>query len=335
MEFQKKKARSKQSKHFVVLMAAIITVFSVAFGASAATPLFEEAGSGVEKTLEDSDDPDGSSSLSDEIIDITSSSPKMQRKPQKAFRESFEVILVSAGEPLLLSTEADTVGDLLSARNIELSPDHVVRPSPDTELSSGMCINIIELTRGIVSVENPIPYKTVKNGSKYVSKGKEVVKSEGIEGMSETQYEVTYENGIEVSRTELETTVVTEPVNRVIEYGTGGSVTAPDGTELSYLKKIDVKATAYTTEGYTNKITATGTVARVGAIAVDPKVIPLGSRVYISSRDGKSWVYGIATCEDTGGYIKGNIIDVFFDTRAECFQFGRRNATVYILPPDF
>ena len=72
--------------------------------------------------------------------------------------------------------------------------------------------------------------------------------------------------------------------------------------------------------------------AQYGVIAVDPKVIPLGSRVYIESSDGgKSWVYGFAVAADTGGAIKGNKIDLCYNTRAECLQFGRRSATVYIL----
>ena len=78
------------------------------------------------------------------------------------------------------------------------------------------------------------------------------------------------------------------------------------------------------------KLTATGTTARVGAIAVDPKVIPYGTRMYIQSADG-SIVYGVATAEDCGGAIKGNKIDLFFDSYDACIQFGVRTCTVYIL----
>ncbi|MEG2570833.1 MAG: 3D domain-containing protein, partial [Clostridia bacterium] len=74
-----------------------------------------------------------------------------------------------------------------------------------------------------------------------------------------------------------------------------------------------------------------GAVARVGLIAVDPRVIPLGTRLYITSMDGKRWVYGYAVAADTGGAIKGNKIDLFFNTEAECYDFGRQKAKVYIL----
>ena len=76
--------------------------------------------------------------------------------------------------------------------------------------------------------------------------------------------------------------------------------------------------------------TYSGTVARVGAIAVDPSVIPLGTRMYIVTDDGR-YIYGFCTAEDIGGSIKGNKVDLYFDTIAECWQFGVRACTVYIL----
>ncbi len=322
MESQKKKANNRGFTVFPIMIIIMVAIFSVTLGASAIETIIEEQQSSSEDDEEHS---------LDEIIDIASFTPKMMRSSQEAFRETYSVILVVDNTPTLLITKKSTVGDLLDEQNIVLSPELISRPTPDTEITSGLCITLLNVTKGTVKTEEPIPFKTVQNGSKYISKGKEKVITEGEEGILETLIEITYENGREVSSEELSSTVVKEPVDRVIEYGTGGTITTPDGQVLSYSKKLDVKATAYTTEGYKNKITATGTVARVGAIAVDPKVIPLGSMVYITSRNGTSWVYGIATCEDTGGYIKGNIVDLFFDTRNECFQFGRQNATVYIL----
>ena len=106
----------------------------------------------------------------------------------------------------------------------------------------------------------------------------------------------------------------------------GNYITTASGEALSYSSVLYVEATAYTGGG----TTATGTSARYGAIAVDPKVIPYGTRMYIVSDDGK-WIYGEATAEDCGGAIKGNIIDLYFDDYNTCIQFGRRNCTVYIL----
>jgi uncharacterized protein YabE (DUF348 family)/3D (Asp-Asp-Asp) domain-containing protein len=109
----------------------------------------------------------------------------------------------------------------------------------------------------------------------------------------------------------------------------GSTVTTSTGETLTVQQVLSCEATAYTCPGYVG-ITATGTTARVGAIAVDPSVIPLGSKLYIVSNDGL-YVYGYCTAEDTGGAIKGNIVDLYFNTWDECIQFGRRGVTVYVL----
>ncbi len=110
----------------------------------------------------------------------------------------------------------------------------------------------------------------------------------------------------------------------------GGVITTATGETVSYSGIVDVSATAYTTENTRNRITATGTVARVGTIAVDPTVIPYGTKMYIVSRYG-NWIYGYATAEDCGGGIKGHRVDLFYDTIYQCFQFGVRDARIYIL----
>lgn len=91
--------------------------------------------------------------------------------------------------------------------------------------------------------------------------------------------------------------------------------------------------TAYTDSpsengGYT--ITAMGTPLRRGVVAVDPSVIPLGTKVYVVSTDG-SYVYGTAVAEDTGGAIKGNRIDLCIPSASETDAFGRRSVLVYVL----
>ena len=110
-----------------------------------------------------------------------------------------------------------------------------------------------------------------------------------------------------------------------------GQIITPNGEVLTYTRVEEFKATAYNNVDPGCTIyTATGTLCRVGAIAVDPKVIPYGTRMYIVSNDGK-YVYGIATAEDCGKSIKGNRIDLYFDTVDECNTFGIRNCQVYFL----
>lgn len=109
----------------------------------------------------------------------------------------------------------------------------------------------------------------------------------------------------------------------------GNVIMTSSGESYTYVDVMTCSATAYTCEGYVGH-TYSGTLARVGAIAVDPTVIPLGTKVYVVSNDGQ-YVYGYCVAEDIGGGIKGNKIDLYFDTYAECWDFGVRMCTVYIL----
>lgn len=109
-------------------------------------------------------------------------------------------------------------------------------------------------------------------------------------------------------------------------------ITAGDGSSYEYTAVIDVTATAYHRVEDGGEITASGTVTQYGTIAVDPRVIPLGSRLYVVSDGGdQSWSYGPGLAEDTGGLIKGAKIDLFFMTGDEATDFGVRPAKVYIL----
>jgi len=101
---------------------------------------------------------------------------------------------------------------------------------------------------------------------------------------------------------------------------------AEEGLELAKMNTsltLNVEATAYT---YTGNKTATGVEPREGLIAVDPKVIAMGSKVYVQG-------YGYAIAADTGGAIRGNRIDVFFPTLRQCIDWGRKSVHIYVLQP--
>ena len=142
---------------------------------------------------------------------------------------------------------------------------------------------------------------------------------------------------------ELESTAV----NEVVEYGTAvastragvasvsknadgsGILTLTDGTTLNFSGVKSMTATAYTAgHGGADYTTATGTLVKVGTVAVDKNVIPLGTKMYIVAADG-SVVYGTAVAADTG--VRGNIVDLYYDTYQQCINFGRRTCNVYIL----
>lgn len=107
-----------------------------------------------------------------------------------------------------------------------------------------------------------------------------------------------------------------------------GTLYLKDGTELNYSGMRTMSATAYTAgHGGVGTRTASGTQVHRGTVAVDRSVIPLGTRMYIVADGGI--VYGLAVAEDTG--VRGNKVDLYYDTYNQCIQFGRRNCTVYIL----
>lgn len=97
------------------------------------------------------------------------------------------------------------------------------------------------------------------------------------------------------------------------------------GYNGDYVAVMTMEATAYLpTDGSAEGITAMGIPATYGVVAVDPRIIPLGSRVYIPG-------YGEAIAADTGGAIRGYKIDLCMESYSECMNFGRRNVTVYLL----
>ena len=98
-------------------------------------------------------------------------------------------------------------------------------------------------------------------------------------------------------------------------------VLSSNTSDKKVVKTLNVKAYAYTGDG----ITATGTVPKYGTIAVDPTVIPYGTKVYIKELDK------VFTAEDCGGAIKGNTIDIFMTTEEQCNNWGIRNITIEIL----
>ena len=134
-------------------------------------------------------------------------------------------------------------------------------------------------------------------------------------------------------------------VTRVVAKGTGeqvgqvsdqpligdGVIVLPTGEVLTYVRKEGFVATAYThTDAGCDEYTSNGTRVKWGVVAVDPTVIPYGTRMFIVTNDGK-YVYGLSTAEDCGGAIQNRRLDLYMPTTEECFKFGVRDCTVYFL----
>ena len=239
-----------------------------------------------------------------------------------------EVIVGCDNKRQLVPTYETTVGALLTALGIKPGPEDRVTWPLNDKVFHGMSIDVIRVTRQTVTEEKPIPcpMKYYVDAGLGESESKPLLP--GVNGTKQVTQEVVYENGVEVSRTVKSEKTLTEPKEGVTLVGTKAAKDIP-ADKLGKAQYLDCLGTAYSCDGRKG-ITATGTVVHIGTIAVDPKVIPLHSKLYITSQDG-SYVYGYATAEDTGGLIKGNRVDLYMNTTAECIQFGARRVNVYVL----
>ncbi len=250
------------------------------------------------------------------------------------------------GEQIRASSYGETLETLLNRLGIQAHGAYSASLPLSTETYDGMEVAIDCVLEMEQSYTVDIPYKTIRCNDPSLPEGEEQVLVSGVTGQMLVTANVVYVNSQEHSRTVLEETVTLQPVDQIIMVGTGmdageealgmpaigdGVIVTADGEILSYSRSEQFVATAYThTDEGCNMITATGTTVRTGTVAVDPTVIPYGTRMFIVTNDGK-YVYGLSTAEDCGGAIKDNRLDLYFGTDAECWQFGVRDCTVYFL----
>lgn len=250
------------------------------------------------------------------------------------------------GRQMEVSSRGETVEELLTRLGLTWREEDAISLPLDAQVCDGMELTVAQVIRENQSYTAVLPHETIYCSDPSLPEGQERVLTEGEDGQVLCHAAVTYHNGVEIQRTVLTQQVVDQPVSQIVAVGTGpapepvdprlarignGTITLPTGEVLTYTEKVTCVATAYHCEGYVGT-TATGTRARVGAIAVDPEVFPYGTRFYIVTQDGE-YIYGVATAEDCGDkrFIYGTRLDLFFDTKYECVQFGARKCDVYIL----
>lgn len=251
-----------------------------------------------------------------------------------------KVNLICDGFNVSYLTSAKTYREFLEENHIVLSASDSTSEHPDTVLGADNTLKITRVQKFSGEVSEEIPYITRRYEDPYLEKGKTRLVQKGQNGVKKINCDIVYNNGVEVSRNVKGEYVSQKAVEEIIAVGTAtGNLATVGADTFSYKKVLTCSATAYDLSFQsTGKmpghpaygITATGTYAKLGTVAVDPRVIPLGTKMYIVSTDG-SVVYGYCTAEDTGGAIKGNKVDLFYNTTAECMQFGRRSVYVYIL----
>ncbi len=227
---------------------------------------------------------------------------------------SFPITLTADGRAYTTRTRARTVAELLQEEGLNLFPADRVEPPPPTPLHPEMAVRLIRVTTYDQVIESPIPFRYLQQPDPGLELDHHRLRP-GQEGLRQEVVRITYEDGREVRRTFLGERVVREPVDQVFYYGTRiviRTLETPDGP-VQYWRKIRVWATSYypstcdkSPDDPTYGITYTGKRATRGIVAVDPRVIPLHTRMYIPG-------YGFGAAEDIGGAIKGRHIDLCFD----------------------
>ena len=272
------------------------------------------------------------------------------------------------GEIRNVQVAAKDVAEVVEQAGVSLNQDDIVEPSLASPASDGLVINVcrVEIKEEIRETELAYSVETKKDST--IVSGDKIVVQAGQTGLRSDTYRVEYRDGVAYDE-ELVDTAITDPVTEIVAIGTGRSVlpdpdekaekgtpkdkTAKSDTDnvetdtdaadrtkansenevsassdqiapngMTCAQVITMKATAY--HEPPGSLTKSGTLSRVGAVAVDPRVIPLGTKLYVEG-------YGYCVAEDTGGLIKGNRIDIYLDSEAECNDWGVRNVTVYIL----
>lgn len=226
----------------------------------------------------------------------------------------------------LIQAPTDQVIDSFPRKAAQSQPlNQQVKVSVPEVSLPGQSMQILTEFR-IVDVE--VPVATEYKETTELAPGMSKVKEEGIRGIERRVVKTTRIDG-EISSEQITHQFMLEaPKKRVIIRNSQPVVAenrepkeALDLSKLNVQRVLSMEATAYTYTGYR---TATGVEPREGLIAVDPRVIPLGSRVYVEG-------YGYAIAADTGGAIKGKIIDVFFPSLQRCLNWGRQAVKVYVL----
>ena len=252
-----------------------------------------------------------------------------------SIKKAVSVELAVGDKKININTAEDTIEDMLEVEKDELKNQGIefnegmdeISPALNTTIESDLKISLVKVEVKKEKETQDINYDVVVEEDSNLDSGLEEIKQDGITGEKEVVYEVVYKNGEQVSKSVKSTKVTKEPVNKIVAQGTRKTIASRNGQLLNYKSVIYCESTAYTGGG----VTATGSVPvrnpnGISTIAVDPRVIPLGSLVYVEG-------YGQAIAADTGGAINGNIVDVYVNSTDEAINgWGRKyNVAVYIL----
>jgi 3D (Asp-Asp-Asp) domain-containing protein len=244
------------------------------------------------------------------------------------------------GMSTLLYMVDGTVADALAKAEVTVGKYDTMNTEMSATVTDGMSIVIDRVAYREYTVNEVIPFETNIKYTNVLSTGKTVVNKNGANGSKTITYRDTIVNGqvVETAKIgeKINKNAVTKEVLKGSAYGTPLS-SAPGGIQLnaknqpvSYKKVFTSKScTAYSI----GSRGASGLKLGVGTCAVDPRVIPYGTKLWITSADGK-YVYGYCVAADTGSFVSngsGVFIDLYFGSYKEACYFGRRSLNIYVI----
>ena len=264
---------------------------------------------------------------------------------------AFPVYITKGDETREIEFTGGTVAEALLVAGYEPDSNDFIEPAADTVINETAYIDYtdIEYVNGSFTEAVPHNVETVYSSAKAAGT---TSLTEGSDGLKQVNYTEKLVNGVSQEKTVTSEEILKTAVNGKKIIGTKKasesavktsasvkcvSVLNPsspieldkNGAPVSYKSKMTARATAYT---YTGNNCATGVAPKPGYIAVNPKVIPYGTKMYIKTADG-SVIYGYAVAADTGGFVKNHPtgVDLFMSTESACRSFGVRNVEIYIL----
>lgn len=259
---------------------------------------------------------------------------KLKDDMKVTVKRAFKVNLVLDGQKREVITTENNVKNILKENDIQLSSLDEVIPSLNQKVKSNDEIKIIRVHEKVVTQKQEIPFMVDTVYDNTLEIGKSQKSQQGVAGQKEITYKIVFNDGKEIARNIITEKVISQPKNEIVKKGVKDFIVTSRGEVRRFKNTMQVVATAYTAgyestgkrpgdRGYGK--TCLGTTVRTGVIAVDPNIIPLGTKLYIESLDL------IAIAEDTGGAIKGNKIDIYIPELSRAQKFGKRNLKVYVL----
>lgn len=239
------------------------------------------------------------------------------------------IILYADGKILHLRTSRTTVGKMLQGQQIKLNETDIVKPEPETNLKEGMLVRVYRIKNEQLVKKEAIPSPIQVKYSNKLLAGEKVVKQKGRKGLTEVILKRIYADG-EVIRASYTKNILRSPIPTIIVKGTKKQLPLFFDLEKRIVKTVlTMISTAYSDSIYScgkwvGNLTSIGLKPVKGVVAVDPRVIPLRTKLYIEG-------YGYGIAGDVGSAIKGNKIDLCFNSRNEAVRYGRKKVKVYIL----